>query len=124
MKLVGIYSLADAAQPEMSLAVAGIKHEKRQVNADFAESVHFYVDDTDFDKAADLLEDLDCALNADIDLSAVHACPWCGGSLFAWRREVVSGSEVDRLYCACGGDNPVAIRNPTTKRGGVFERPN
>jgi hypothetical protein len=122
MKLVGIYSLADSAQPERSLTVAGIKHETRKITDDCAEHIHFFVNDADFEEAADLLENLEAALNADVDLSVVYACPWCGDTAVAWRREVVNGSEVDNLYCVCGGSRPVAMRNPLTKRGGVFER--
>ena len=122
MKIVGTYSTADAEMPQNALSANAISFESSLVITDFGtEEIHLSVLEADFERAADILEQLDADINSTIDLCELSRCPRCGSSIAAWHQHEGPNAPTELLFCNCSGQQPVAFRDPDTKRGGLFE---
>ncbi len=121
MKLVAIYSLGSSSVPESALHDAGIGCEKQVGESEAGtDEVRFLVAEEDFDRAAKMLEQLDEAQNAGVDMSKLSSCPRCGLACPHWHQVEEDTGPVEVLMCPCSGGSPVAFRDPETKRGKVL----
>ena len=121
MKMAAEFSQDAVVVAEATLAANGIICTRKDVlTENFIEDVQLYVEDADYDRAVAILEAMERHLNATIDLSNVIGCPKCDRRYTTWIKVQIDGKEMEILVCPCSGSRPVAIRDATTKIGGIY----
>jgi hypothetical protein len=122
MKLVATSTPMFVSEQEETLAAHGIPYQREEGESEEGcDEVRLYVAEPHFARAAALLESLDEGRNADLDLRGFDACPRCGASRLVWTETQTDDGPVEILLCACSGGQPIAVRDPVTKRGGLLD---
>lgn len=124
MQLVAAGTASEAARFKNALRAADISFERQAAVCEAGtDLVELYVTESDFDRAATLLENADLDDNMNTDMSNLPACPRCGGTTGLWVIQESEGSPVEIYLCKCSGTTPVAFRTPETKLGGLYDAP-